>query len=110
MCDNYTKSGLHEMNRTAICDEFNHRVHENIPAAGDLLIMDATANIDRMDSKLFHLMCPSPIGGLPLGTLILTRADETTIGEALNLYKYLLTDKSFFGRGDLPARVTSTVL
>ena len=79
----------------AICDEFNHRVHENIPAAGDLLIIDAMANIDRMDSKLFHLMCPTPIGGLPLGTLILTRADETSIGEALNLYKSLLTDKSF---------------
>ena len=72
----------------AICDEFNHRVH-------DLLIMEATANIDRIDSKLFHLMCPTPIVGLPLGTLILTRADETTIGEALNLYKSLLTDKSF---------------
>lgn len=82
-----------------ICDEFNHRVHKNIPAAGDLLIIDATANIDLMDSKLFHLMCPTPIGGLPLGTLILTRADETTIREALNLYKSLLTEKSFFGRG-----------
>ena len=34
-----------------------------------------------------------------LGTLILTRADETTIGEALDLYKSLLTEKSFFGRG-----------
>ena len=82
-----------------ICDEFNHRVHKNIPAGGDLLIIDATANIDLMDSKLFHLMCPTPIGGLPLGTLILTRADETTIREALNLYKSLLTEKSFFGRG-----------
>ena len=27
-----------------ICDTFNKRVHENIPAAGDLLIMDATSN------------------------------------------------------------------
>ena len=44
-------------------------------------------------------MCPSPIGGLPLGTLITTRADEDTISEALDLYKSLLTDKSFFGRG-----------
>ena len=44
-------------------------------------------------------MCPTPIGALPLGTLILTRADETTIREALNLYKSLLTEKSFFGRG-----------
>ena len=63
----------------AICDMFNMRVHEHIPAAGDLMIMDATANVDRNDSKIFHMMCPSPIGGLPLGTLITTRADETTI-------------------------------
>ena len=28
-------------------------------------------------------MCPSPIGGLPLCTLITTRADENTITEAL---------------------------
>ena len=83
----------------AICDSLNRRLHEKIPAAGDLLIMDATANLDRCDTKLFHLMCPSPIGGLPLGTLITTRADEDTISEALDLYKSLLTDKSFFGRG-----------
>ena len=44
-------------------------------------------------------MKPSPIGSLPLGTLITTRADEDTISEALDLYKSLLTDKSFFGRG-----------
>ena len=83
----------------AICDSFNRRVHENIPAAGDMLIMDATANLDRNDSKLFHLMCPSPVGGLPVGTLITTRADETTISEALELYKTLLPENAFFGRG-----------
>ena len=74
-----------------VCDKFNQRVHENIRAAGDLLIMDATAHLDRHDSKLFHLMCPTPIGGLPLGTLVTTRADEATICEALDLYKSLLT-------------------
>ena len=35
----------------AICDSLNIRVHESIPAAGDLLVMDATGNIDRSDSK-----------------------------------------------------------
>ena len=25
-----------------ICDQFNRRVHENIPSTGDILIMDAT--------------------------------------------------------------------
>ena len=54
----------------AICDSLNRRVHETIPAAGDLLIMDATANLDRNDSKIFDLMCPSPLGGLPLGVII----------------------------------------
>ena len=44
-------------------------------------------------------MCPSPIGGLPLGTLITTRADEETISEALDLYKTLLPDDAFYGRG-----------
>ena len=46
----------------AICDSLNIRVHESIPAAGDLLVMDATGNIDRFDSKIFHLMCPSTLG------------------------------------------------
>ena len=56
----------------AICDMFNRRVKENIPAAGDLLIMDATGSLDRNDSKVFLLICPGPVGGLSLGTLITT--------------------------------------
>lgn len=83
----------------AISDAFNQRVHENIPAAGDLLIADATSNLDRNDGKIFHLMCPSPAGGLPLGTLITTHADEGTIAEALDLYKSLLPENAFYGRG-----------
>ena len=83
----------------AVCDKFSKRVHENIPAAGDLLIMDGTANLDRNDTKEFHLMCPSPVGGLPLGTLIMTRADEETIAAALELYKALLQERAFYGRG-----------
>ena len=55
----------------AICDSFTRRVHENIPALGDMLIMDATTNLDRNDTKLFHLMCPSPVG-----SLITTSADN----------------------------------
>ena len=44
-------------------------------------------------------MCPSPVGGLPLGTLIMTRADEETIAAALELYKALLQERAFYGRG-----------
>ena len=36
----------------AICDSFNRRVHENIPAAGDMLIMDTTANLYMNDTNV----------------------------------------------------------
>ena len=58
--------------------------------------MDGTANLDRNDTNVFHVMCPSPVGGLPLGTLIMTRADEETIAAALELYKELLPERAFF--------------
>ena len=87
----------------AIC--YLSRVHENILAGGDMLIIDATANLERNDTKLFHLMCPSPVGGLPVGTLITTRADETTISEALELYKTLLPEKAFFEGGKAKVQV-----
>ena len=93
----------------AICHKFNRRVHEHSPSAGDILIMDATANLDRNDSKIFHLMCPSPLGGLPLGTLITTRANESTLNEALALYKTLLPENAFYGRGkDLGPKLAIT--
>ena len=45
-----------------ICDPFMRRVHRTIPQCGDLLLLDATSNLDRSDSKLFHFITPSSIG------------------------------------------------
>ena len=63
----------------AICDPFMRRVHKMIPQSGELVMMDATSNVDRSDTKIFHLMCPSPAGGLPLATLVTTREDANTV-------------------------------
>ena len=52
-----------------ICDPFMRRVHKMIPQSGDLVFLDATSNLDRSDSKLFHFMTPSSIGGLPVATM-----------------------------------------
>jgi hypothetical protein len=68
----------------------------NRPASGDLVIMDGTAKLDWNDSKNVHMICPSPVGGLPLGTLITTQGDEATITEALELYKSLVPENGFF--------------
>ena len=83
----------------AICDPFQRRVHKMIPQSGDLLMMDATSNVDRSDTKIFHLMCPSSAGGLPLATLVTTREDAETIEFGLQLLKTILPQYAFFGRG-----------
>ena len=83
----------------AICDPFMKRVHKYIPQAGELCLMDATSNVDRSDTKIFHLMCPSPAGGLPLATLVTTREDAKTIEFGLELLKSILPPDAFYGRG-----------
>ena len=50
----------------AVCDAFCRRVHKHVPQAGDIVLMDATSNLDRHDTKLFHLICPSAVRGFHL--------------------------------------------
>ena len=47
----------------------------------------------------FHIMAPSAIGALTLGTLISTRENEETMKFGFELYKSLLPENAFFGRG-----------
>ena len=83
----------------AIVDPFMRRVHKIIPQAGDLVLIDATSNLDRNDTKLVHLVCPSVIGGLPVGEILTTREDTDTLRFGLELLKTVLPDGAFYGRG-----------
>ena len=83
----------------AVCDPFQRRVHKLIPQSAELMMMDATSNVDRSDTKIFHLMCPSSAGGLPLATLVTTREDRKTIEFGLELLKSVLPSYAFYGRG-----------
>ena len=83
----------------AICDPFMRRVHKMIPQSGELVMMDVTSNVNRSDTKIFQLMCPSPAGGLPLATLVTTREDANTVEFGLELLKTVLPPDAFYGRG-----------
>ena len=83
----------------AICDAFQRRVHKMVPQSGELMMMDATSNVDRSDTKIFNLMCPSSAGGMPLATLVTTREDNQTIEFGLELLKSILPSYAFYGRG-----------
>ena len=53
----------------------------------------------RNDTKLLHLVCPSPIGALPLADIIITREDAKTIKFAFHLLKSVLPEHAFYRRG-----------
>ena len=70
----YSKIAQSDAGETVIviCNPFHHRVHEKVPQSSDIVFVDATSSLDRSDCKLYHFICPSPIGGLPLADMILT--------------------------------------
>ena len=82
----------------AICDKFCRRVQENVPQARDIMPVDATSNLNRHETKLVHLVCPTPAGGLPLGNILTSKEDETTIDASFPLFisivgpKIIMTD------------------
>ena len=97
----YAKIAQSEQGQTAvaICDPFMRRVHHIIPQSSELILIDATSNLDRNDTKLFHLICPSVIGGLPVAEILTTREDTDTIMFGLELLKAVLPVGAFYGRG-----------
>ena len=54
------------------CGAVHAQVYQTMPQSGDIVMIDTTSNLERNDSKLFHIVCPSPIGALPLGDMIVT--------------------------------------
>ena len=83
----------------AIVDPFKRRVHSTVPQCGEIIFVDSTSNIDRTDTKLVHFVCPSPVGGLPVAQLLLTREDVRTFEFGIKILKEVLPDNAFFNRG-----------
>ena len=70
-----------------------------IPQSGELVMMDATSNVDRSDIKIFHLICPFPAVGLQLATIVNTREDAKTIEFRLDLLTTVLPPEALYERG-----------
>ena len=56
-------------------------------------------HLDRHDTKLFHLLCPTPVGGLPLGVILTSIEDEKTIDAVMSLFQTILPNEAVFRRG-----------
>ena len=82
-----------------VVDDFMHRVHSVVPQSGQIMFVDATGSLDRCNHQLLKLMTESPVGGLPLGFLILSEQTTKALSVGLDEIKKLLPDEAFAGRG-----------
>lgn len=83
----------------AICSPLMKRVHENIKLSGEVMFVDSSGNMDRHNTRVFLLLCPSCVGALPLGIVLLYSESQESITNGLNLLKTILPKKSFYNSG-----------
>ena len=82
-----------------LIDELMLRCHQHIPQSGDIVQIDATGNVDRVDSKITNIVCPTPAGAAPLGLIITSCETEAVMTQAFKMYKELLPSYAFFNKG-----------
>ena len=83
-------------------------IFQHIPQAADVAMCDSTGSLDRVNSKLFRMVCPSPAGALPLATVILSTENFSCMSEAYSILKDLLPSTAFFNRGPIGPRIFIT--
>ncbi|XP_043209642.1 uncharacterized protein LOC122374736 [Amphibalanus amphitrite] len=73
------------------------RVHE-LREAGEVVFVDATASVDRLNTAVIPLLCATPMGALPLGIVLTSSQDEAHLTKGFELLKKALGEKAFYGR------------
>ena len=58
-------------------------------------------NLDRTDMKFFQVLTMTPMGGVPLGGLIVSREDKPTVLAGFKLLQSIFPEYAFFGKGKM---------
>ena len=89
----------------AICTPLMKRAHTETTISGDVCILDGTfQSFGQAMCYVISFMVPCSAGGLPLGFLVLSSLDQVFITQGLELFKMLIPENAFGGRGqDGPA-------
>ncbi|KAF0691580.1 SWIM-type domain-containing protein, partial [Aphis craccivora] len=83
----------------AILTPLMKRISVGFDECGQILFIDASANVDRYGCKVFMIYTNSCAGGLPVGTIILTSESTSVISVGLELWKSLFPLDALGGRG-----------
>ena len=83
----------------AVCTPLMKRVHATIRQSSELVFVDSSGGVDRFNCRVFLFMTHSCAGGLPLGCIITTSDSREIISCGIELWKTILPDNCFYGRG-----------
>lgn len=83
----------------AICTPLMARANENIQQAGEMVFCDATSSLDRYNTSVFVISTCTPTSGVPLGVIIASDEQESTIQQGLHMLADVLPKNAFFGKG-----------
>ncbi|KAG8174726.1 hypothetical protein JTE90_014288 [Oedothorax gibbosus] len=71
------------------------RIHEKISQSSEVVLVDAAGGIDKEMHRVYFLVTPCVVGGLPLGILVTNPGQSEVFFEALDCFKKLLPSSSF---------------
>ena len=63
------------------------------------MFIDATTSLDRYNSSLFIMSTSTPTTGIPLGVIVTSDEQATTIHRGLELLGEVLPEEAFNGKG-----------
>lgn len=87
----------------SLCPPLIKRVHQNMPAAGEVVFMDSTSTVDHDGSQVFILSTHSKCGGLPLGLIITSSERSKNISLGLQMLKSILNVDIFYKNENGPS-------
>lgn len=82
----------------AICTPIMARAHKLMPSAGELVLVDASGNMDTMNHRVYILCTPGPPGGVPLGCIITDVEKCEVFQAALEALTSIFPEGSFYGK------------
>lgn len=94
----------------AVVTPIMRRVHQNIPQAAELLLVDASGGMDRQKHRIYMFVVPTAAGGLPAGSIITDCERKEVFSVALDALLNLLPSEKFFGKGAPAVIVTDNDL
>ena len=63
----------------AVVTPLHKRVHQEVREAGEVVFVDGTASVDRLNTLVLPFLCATPAGALPLGFVLTSSQDESSL-------------------------------